>query len=174
MRNNTKLIIFRRTIFVLLILLTHILQNTKGWFPEIFSARAFLLIPLTVCLGMFEREFTGAVLGAFAGALWDSVFGLADGYNALFLMLIGGGCGLLINVFMRNHLLTALILSGSATLLYTVLYVLFFVTAQGMDSAGWLFLRFYLPSAVYTVIFTPIYYIIVRSLMRLTRTAQEF
>ena len=132
MRNNTKLIIFRRTVFVILILITNIFQNTRGWFPEIFSARAFLLIPLIVCLGMFEREVVGALLGALAGALWDSVFGLADGYNALFLMIIGGGCGLLINILMRNHLLTALILSGSATLLYTVFYVLFFVTAQDM------------------------------------------
>ena len=62
MRNNTKLIIFRRTVFVILILITNILQNTRGWFPEIFSARAFLLIPLIVCLGMFEREVVGALL----------------------------------------------------------------------------------------------------------------
>lgn len=174
MHNNTKLIIFRRTVFVIMIVLADILQNTQGFFPEIFSARAFLLIPLVVCLGMFEREIVGALLGAFAGVLWDGVSGLADGYNALFLMLVGAVCGLLINLLMRNHLLTALILSSSAVFLYSVFYVLFFVTAQGVDGAIWLFFRFYLPSIIYTVIFTPVFYLIVRHIMRLTRTVEEY
>lgn len=174
MRKNTKILIIRRAAFAVIILLAHILQNTNGFFPEIFGARAFLLIPLAVCIGMFEREITGAVFGLFAGALWDSVSGLGDGWNTLFLMLTGALCGLLINVLMRNHLLTALILSAAANVIYVSLYLLFFVIARGLDSAGYLFLTFYLPSAVYSFLFTPIFYITVRAIMKKTVVTEEF
>ncbi|MEG1551899.1 MAG: rod shape-determining protein MreD, partial [Oscillospiraceae bacterium] len=101
MRKSTKTIIARRFIFIILFLIGNILQNTQGFFPEIFGIRAYFLISLTVCVGMFEREIAGAVFGLFAGALWDGVSGMGDGYNALFLMIIGALCGLLINLLMR-------------------------------------------------------------------------
>ena len=69
MRRSTKILFVRRTVFVLLILAVHILQNTRGLFPEIFGVKANLLIPLVICIGMFEREIAGAVLGMLAGIL---------------------------------------------------------------------------------------------------------
>ena len=174
MRKNTKILIIRRTIFVLLILLTNIFQNTNRFFPEILGVRAFLLIPLVVCISMFEREMAGAVLGLFAGALWDVFSGLGDGYNTLFLMLVGAVCGLLINVLMRNHMLTALILSGASCLIYALLYILFFVVARGLDSPGYLLARYYLPSCLYSVVFTPLYYLIVRAVMKKMTVTEEY
>lgn len=174
MRKNTKILVIRRLIFVLFIILTAVMQNTKGYFPEIFGVRALLLIPLTVCIGMFEREIAGAALGLFAGALWDMSSGLGDGYNTLFLMLIGAGCGLLINVLMRNHLLTAFIMTAAASTLYVLSYILFFVVSQGLDSSGFLFFRYYLPSCIYTLLLTPIYYLIVRAVMRKTQINEEY
>ena len=56
MRRSTKILFVRRTVFVLLILAVHILQNTRGLFPEIFGVKANPLIPLVICIGMFERE----------------------------------------------------------------------------------------------------------------------
>ena len=40
MRRSTKILFVRRTVFVLLILAVHILQNTRGLFPEIFGVKA--------------------------------------------------------------------------------------------------------------------------------------
>lgn len=174
MRRNTKILIVRRLSFVILILFVNILQNTRGYFPEIFGARAFLLIPLVVCIGMFEREITGAVLGLFAGALWDVFSGLGDGYNTLFLMVIGAMCGLLINLLMRNHLLTALILCTGASVAYVLSYALFFIVAQGLDNAWFLIFRYYLPSCIYTLIFTPLFYIIVRAIMKKTVIIEKY
>ena len=42
MRRSTKILFVRRTVFVLLILAVHILQNTRGLFPEIFGVKANL------------------------------------------------------------------------------------------------------------------------------------
>ena len=157
MRRSTKILFVRRTVFVLLILAVHILQNTRGLFPEIFGVKANLLIPLVICIGMFEREIAGAVLGMLAG------------YNALLLMLAGAAAGLLIDYLMRNNLMTALLLSGFACLIYSVFYVVFFLLANGVDSTGYLLIRYYIPAAVYSFLFTPLWYIIVRAVMRRTK-----
>lgn len=169
MRTTTKMLLIRRFLFVLIILFAHILQNSKGVFPSVFGVHANFLIPLCVCIGMFEREVVGAMLGLFAGVLWDTVSGLGDGYNALFLMIIGAVCGLLISVLMRNNLMTALLLSATACILYSILYSVFFLLAEGVDSVGYLLIRYYLPNALYSFIFTPVWYLLVRSVMRGTK-----
>ncbi|MDO4847896.1 MAG: rod shape-determining protein MreD [Clostridiaceae bacterium] len=174
MRKTTRLLILRRLGFVLIILAVNILQNTKGFFFEPFGMRAFLLIPLVVSIGMFERSYAGALLGVLAGALWDSASAFWDGYNALILMLIAAICGLLINILMRNHLVTAMILSASACVIYSVAYVMFFIVARGLDSPGWLLMSFYLPSALYTALFTPLFYILVRAIMRATTVEEQY
>lgn len=169
MRKTTKILIIRRFLFVLIILFAHVLQNSKGIFPSVFGIHANLLIPLCVCIGMFEREIAGAALGLFAGVLWDTVSGLGDGYNALFLMIVGALCGLLINILMRNNLMTALLLSAAACILYSLLYSVFFLLAEGVDSVGYLLLRYYLPGSLYSFVFTPAWYLLVRLVMRKTK-----
>lgn len=169
MRKQQKILWARRGIFVLLILLAHLVQNTPGWFPAFFGIRAYFLLTFTVCLGLFEREIAGAMFGLFAGVLWDTVSPLGDGYHAFLFLLVGAACGILINTVMRNNLITALLLNTGAHLLYAVLYTVLFTVAQGIDGAGWLFLRYFLPSALLSVLFTPIVYLLVRFVMRRTR-----
>lgn len=169
MRKQQKILWARRGIFVLLILLAHLVQNTPGWFPAFFGIRAYFLLTFTVCLGLFEREIAGAMFGLFAGVLWDTVSPLGDGYHAFLFLLVGAACGILINTVMRNNLITALLLNTGAHLLYAVLYTVLFTIAQGIDGAGWLFLRYFLPSALLSVLFTPIVYLLVRFVMRRTR-----
>lgn len=169
MRKQQKILWARRGIFVLLILLAHLVQHTPGWFPAFFGIRAYFLLTFTVCLGLFEREIAGAMFGLFAGVLWDTVSPLGDGYHAFLFLLIGAACGILINTVMRNNLITALLLNTGAHLLYAVLYTVLFTVAQGIDGAGWLFLRYFLPSALVSVLFTPIVYLLVRFVMRRTR-----
>ncbi|MBQ5995604.1 MAG: rod shape-determining protein MreD [Clostridia bacterium] len=174
MSNNTKLLLFRRAIFAAAIVALNILQNTRGFFPEPFGVRAFLLIPATVCIGMFEREYAGAFFGLFAGALWDIYTPEGDGYNALVLMVLAVSAGLLIKFLMRNHMLTAFILCIGASLVYAGLYSLFFITARGVGNPLYLLMRFYLPSAGFTSLFTLPFYLGVRALMRITQTNEDY
>ncbi len=169
MRKQQKILWVRRSIFVLLILFAHLLQNTPVGLPAFFGIRAYFLLTFTVCLGLFEREVAGALFGVFAGALWDFVSPMGDGYHAFLFLMIGAVCGILINTVMRNNLITALLLNLSAHLLYAALYAVFFVLAEGVQSAGWLFLRYYLPSALVSVLFTPLVYLAVRFVMNRTR-----
>ncbi len=168
MRKERKILLVRRGIFVLFLLIAHILQNTAGFSPSFFGVHVWFLLTLTVCLGLFEREVAGAAYGLFAGALWDTVSPLNDGFYALLFAVVGAACGILINTLMRNNLRTALLLNTLAHLLYIALYTVFFVLAQGIGNAGWLFLRYLLPSAAISILFTPFAYLAVRAVMHRT------
>lgn len=163
LESQSKKLIIRRICLALILLLLSVLQNTNGFFPQIFGVRALLLIPAVVCISMFERDIYGMLLGLFAGALWD-VFASGASFNALFLLTVGFACGTLINTIMRNNVVTAAILSVAAILFYVVVYWLFNCVLTGFDSAAYMLLRYYLPSVLYTAVFIPIMFIIIRNI----------
>ena len=161
-----KALFIRRIIFVVAIVIAALLQNTPHLFPSIFGAHAFLLIPLVVCIGMFETDLAAALFGGFAGALWDVTLAKGDGYNALVLMCFATVTSLLINYLMRNNMSTALLISSAAIVLYSILHWFIFVVCSGATGGIVTLFSFYLPSTIYTFIFAPIFYIILRSVLR--------
>ncbi len=162
LETQKKNLIFRRLSLALILLLISVLQNTDGFFPQVFGIRALLLIPAVVCIAMFERDTFGMIFGIFAGALWD-VFASGASFNALFLLTAGFICGTLINTIMRNNIFTASILTFIFSAIYNIVYWLFnFVFAQ-LDSAFFMLWRYYLPGIAYTTVFVPIIFIIVRA-----------
>ena len=113
-------------------------------------------------MAMFERDLFGMVLGLFAGALWDMTASGAS-FNALFLLTVGFLCGTLINTIMRNNVITAFILSTVSALIYNIGYWLIHHFFSGFDKAAFILLRYYLLSTVYTVIFVPLIFIVIRA-----------
>ena len=162
MTQQTKIKLKRYSIFVLIILCAHLLQNALMIFPEIAGVRPILLISAAVCIAMFEGEVVGVIFGFVAGALWDTVTVTADGYNALYLAVACAVCGFLLRVFMRNNIITYTMINAATTLFYCVTYVLFFIAARGIDSAGEIFVRYYFPMTVYSLLLTPLWYFIIR------------
>ncbi len=137
-----------------------VLQNACGMLKVPFAARPLLLIPLCVCVSMFESNTASAVFGAFAGVLWD-VSAACDGFNAIVIMLFGAGCSLLISHFMRNNIIAALVLCASATAVYEILYAFVFKMLQGVSLfAG--FFAYNVPVILLTAIFIPVCYYIVK------------
>ena len=65
---------------------------------------------------------------------------------------------------MRNNVVTAGILSVAAILFYTIVYGLFNFVFAGLDSAAFMLLRYYLPGVVYTALFIPLTFIIIRNI----------
>lgn len=163
LETERKKLILRRGSLALILLVLSVLQNTDGFFPQIFGVRALLLIPAVVCIAMFERDLAGMLFGLFAGALWDMNAGGAS-FNALYLLAVGFICGTLINTIMRNNIITASILGMIFISVYIVGYWFFHYIVGGLDMAGFMFLRYYLPSIAYTALFLPLMFIIVRSI----------
>lgn len=163
LETERKKLIMRRGSLALILLVLSVLQNTEGFFPQIFGVRALLLIPAVICIAMFERDMAGMLFGLFAGALWD-MHASGASFNALYLLTVGFVCGTLINTIMRNNIITALILSMVFIPVYVTGYWFFHYIVGGLDMAGFMFLRYYLPSIAYTVLFLPVMFILVRSI----------
>ena len=148
----------RRLLFAVIIVVTVLLQNACGRLGAASASRAFLLVPLCVCIAMFETDVAAALFGAFAGVLWD-VSCAADGFHAVVLAVLCAVCSILINHMMRNNILTALVLCAGSVAVYELLYMLFANALHGAALFGGLG-RFYLPSFFLTLLFAPVCYAI--------------
>lgn len=166
MNSVNKIKLKKYAVYVLLLLLSHLFQNSLQIFPAFFGVRPVLLISVTVCIAMYEGEIAGAAIGLFAGALWDTVTVTADGYNALYLMGSCAICGMVLRIFLRNNILTYIWINTIITVLYFATYVIFFITSRGISGGLLLFFKFYLPMAVYSVLLTPFWYLIIRHINR--------
>lgn len=152
----------RRILLAILVLVTFIFQTTSGFFPSPFGIHACLLVPATVCIAMFEREFSGLFFGLAAGMMLEAVSPDSVCFYSVMFTLIGFVSGMLITYLMRNNLVTALIFTFVFTLLLNSLYCLFFYVFDGIEITFVFYLKYYVFSAVYTTLFTPIFYLIVR------------
>lgn len=166
MENQTKILLRRRILIGAVIVLCALLQLTAGYFPSIMGVHFFLLVPLCVCIAIFEGERWGAAFGIFAGALWDLSHGGGDGYNTLFLFVICAVCGVLVRYLMQKNLVTSLVMSAGACLLYSILYVMFFISAQGIERPGYLFVRYYFPGAILSFLLTFIFYFAIKGISK--------
>lgn len=158
-----KRLIIRRIIFALLLIFAAVIQNTPGLLPEPFGLRQLGVTAIVVCIAMFERETAGMLFGLLAGVVLD-VTGGTQGINAIILTIFGLLCGLLVNNIFRNNIFTSLIFSTVALLVHAFVY--WIATAAGTAGAGRLLLTFCLPSVIYTAIFTPMWFLIIRAIQR--------
>ena len=165
---DNKNLYIRRALFIVLIALTAVFQHTDGAVPSIFGAKAFLLIPLTVCIAMNEKSMGGLSFGILAGVLWDFATVRGDGFYAVVLALAGFTAGAAVTYLVRNNVFAALLLALGACTFVTVSYWLIFILMRGYEGAFSLLLSFYLPSGLYSLAFTAVYYYLIRFIVRLT------
>ena len=100
-------------IYCLIILGCDLLQNVQGLFPEVWGARCFLLLPVTIILAMGEDEKNGAFLGLFAGLLWDLTSGVHMGFNCIFIMIMCFFSCALVTYIARDIFITNFVFNNS-------------------------------------------------------------
>ena len=159
----------RWAIFAVLLIFSVLLQNSVGGLLDVFGARVFLCVPLCVAIAMFEREVPAAIFGVLAGALWD-VSSSVDGFNTIVLMVLCAVSSLLISHFMRNNLITAMVLGAGSVAAYEIIYIA--IRFWGAGSPVRPMFTFYLPSLIITVIFVPVCYFIVKSIYNSYKIAE--
>lgn len=157
--------IMRRGVFFLVVLAVGVLQISDV-LPTFFGIKYLPLLPLTIVLGMFEREVYGLYYGLLAGIMWDMNVGAGDGFNAFFFALVGFGCGLLMTYLMMNNLITATLLCTLWSLLYFFVSWIIFVAAKGVDGSAAMLFAKYLPTAILNILTLPVYYYAVRAVMK--------
>ena len=170
---DNKNLYIRRALFALMLCITAVFQHTDGAVPSIGSAKAFVLIPLTVCIAMSEKSMGGLSFGILAGVLWDFATVRGDGFYAVAMALTGYAVGALTVYVLRNNIFSSLILSAGASVFVSTLYWFVFIFLKDYEGAWNILLTFYLPSALYSVVFTAVYYYIVRFIIRITTDKKQ-
>lgn len=137
-------------VYCLLILCAGIFQNVSGLLPTIGGAKCFLLLPVAVALGIDEDEKISALLGLFAGLLWDMISIQHFGFNAIFIMLICFVSSLLVSYLLRSTYWVTVVFAVISVVIYGIMYWLLFVVIDrstgATDSLGY----FYIPCMIYT------------------------
>ena len=170
---DNKNLYIRRALFALFLAITAVFQHIGGAVPTIGTAKAFILIPLMVCIAMYEKSMGGLSFGILAGVLWDFATVRGDGFYAVVMALAGYAAGALTVYVLRNNIFSALILSAGASLFVSTVYWFVFIFLKDYEGAWNILGSFYLPSAVYSVAFTAVYYYLVRFIVKLTTDKKQ-
>lgn len=170
-RENVKRNI-RRIVFFIFIAAGALIQNAAGG-TGLFSFKIVYLIPITVSLGVFEKETCGLVYGIIGGAFIDLTSVAPDGLNALYFAFIGCTAGVLTHYIMKRNFISTLIITAASSLVYETLAWLIRVMIPVGDRGCALLLSRFLPAAGVTVLILPVVYIITGLCMKYLRDKEN-
>jgi len=94
----------------LLLLLSALLQTTVLAPIRLLGFTPTLYIAATICVAMFEGEWTGAIFGLVLGYCVDATTAALPGLTALTLLAVGYAAGISARYFMLRRMLSAFVL----------------------------------------------------------------
>lgn len=163
MTRKTGVHVWKYTVYVLFILICYILQETPALF-SIFGIKPLLIVPAAVCIAVFEGEFSGALLGAFAGVLCDMGSITIFGFNGIVMLIMCAACGLLILFLLRQSMLNAVVLCAAVLFIRGSLEYLACLAIWGFEGVGMYYLRYTLPCIAYSAAVSPLIFLAVKKI----------
>lgn len=160
------------TAYGLVLLCVLFLQMAPHGLPTVFGARPLPVIPLTVFVAMFRGPLAGGITGVAGGFLWGVFSHRLLGVDALLLLVVGCVCGLLVHMLMRNNLISAVLLSASATAAVCLIDWFLFTAIWNPEECLYALWRLVLPDALYTIVLSPALYGIVFWVSRRMKQAE--
>lgn len=157
---------FRYAALALVVVATWLVENTASTLFAPNNINLYLMVCVVTAIGMLEEELPAALYGLFGGLLMDLFTPGQLGLNSILLLLIGMGTSLVITHVMRSTILTSILFSGAALLLYTVVYWLFMLVFKGVDGSLGALFSMYLPRAALTFLLSPLIYMLIRRLRK--------
>lgn len=154
--------IFKWAVYLALIFLLCMIQMTPHLLPAIFGARPVLLIPIVVCIAMFEGDALGITCGIVGGLFWDAIGSRLLGFNSILMLLFAFACAMLIEHLMSRRLVTAMLFCAGALMIWQLADWLCFHVIPGYGSAGYTLLTTGLPVVIYSFVFLFPFYFLVR------------
>lgn len=164
LKNNRLRLALRHAVLVIFILTAALLQNTAGGILSQYDIGFFLLIPLSVSIAMFEKEFAGMLFGLLAGVLWDISSPVTDGVYALFFTVAAFACGLLSHYVFRNSLKAAAFFTTVVFVLFCTVSLIFNCVLKDPSGAWYYVSHFCVRSFPAVILALPLTYYPVRSI----------
>jgi rod shape-determining protein MreD len=145
----------------LLLLLSALLQTTVLAPIRLFGFTPTLYIAATICVAMFEGEWTGAIFGLVLGYCVDATTASLPGLTALTLLAVGYTAGISARYFMLRRMLSAYVLYFFVHAGLIVMLLLLRLVAA--DLSGFLTAALYRAgAALFSSLYIPPFYLIAR------------
>lgn len=144
-------------IFILLAIAMLGLETAPGLF-SIFGVKPLLLFPLAITFAFFEKERAAGVYAIVIGALWDVASGKALGFSSILLLILCTVISLLVLYFVKQNLINCILLLAGALFCYYFICYLFYFLVWGYPGVWGSLLSHFIPTFVYTVAITPLYF----------------
>ena len=169
MKKETGLKILRRVVFAVIIAIAFFLQYTaSSALKGTFTFPTGILIPITVCIAMAEKEYASLVWGLIIGIAVDfASSSVTDGIFTLYFAVFACAAGLLAHYLFRNSALTAILFTFIASAIFCVILI---IPNLGINIEVLVrqLTRNYLPSVFLSTALTPIIYSIITALSKKT------
>ena len=157
--------VIRWILYILLTVISYIYMTTAP--QKLFMIRTPLfVIPMAMCVAMFEEPFDSAIMGCAAGLLLDTAQGTLIGLSGIIMLWCCLGASLLFHFFMRRHIINIIALNAAAVFAQGIIHYFFYYAIWEYDSAGKIFTREFLPVMIGTIIAVIPFFFIVRFLSR--------
>ena len=124
------------------------------------------VIPIAICISMFEEPFESAICGCLAGLLLDTAQGTLVGLSGIIMLWCCLFSSLLFHFFVRRHFLNIVILNAAAILIQGVIHYFFYYAIWEYDHSGKIFMNEFLPVMIYTEIAVLPFYFAVKFLVK--------
>lgn len=154
---RTKILIQKYSLYGFILFVLYLLQNTPGLFA-IGQIKPVLVLPFIVCIAMLEGELVGGLLGVAAGLLCDCGSSLIFGVNSLIFMVACVAVGLLVIYYMQPSLINSLLFTGALGLARQLFEYFFYYLMWGYPNASLVLVKGMLPTVLYTLAVTPLFF----------------
>lgn len=146
--------------YYLLLVILYSLQTTPRLF-ELYGIKPVLVVPLVVCVCMFEPIMPSMVFSVFAGLLWDISSDKLFGFNAIIFIVCGVLISLLCIFYLHTKLMNSLLFCTVTMIVQGLLSYTFYFAVWGHENAYIVLLSSILPTIVYTALSViPIYFLV--------------
>ncbi len=159
LRKNSKSFI-KWSLYAVILIILYALQTTPH-FLEIGKIKPFLMLPLAVCISLYESEIGSGVFGLITGFLWDFSSGKIFGFYGIVIMICCVTITLLSMYLVRVNIINAVLTVTAVCLILSAWDFVFYYLIWGYENVMLSFWQLIL-SSLYTVFFAPFFYLVVR------------
>ncbi|MBC5788268.1 MULTISPECIES: rod shape-determining protein MreD [Clostridiaceae] len=164
MKKSTRSVL-KWVIYIVILFFLFILQTTPG-FLEIMGVRPVFVLPYAVAIAMLEHERSAAAIGIVAGCLWDSATSRLFGTSVIILMVCCVTISLLVMYLVKSNVINNILFCLGTLVIYFLIDFVFGYLIWGYSHMGLLLVRNILPTIGYSLLFSPIFFLIMQKIRR--------
>lgn len=155
--------VLKWVLYVLIVCVSYAFMMTPGFF-QLGSIRPLLVLPMVICVSVFEGELAGGGFAIFSGVLWASGVSVFWGFTPIVLYVIAVFCGAIATLYLQENLPSTMILAGISIAFYLLCYFFVEYAIWNYGNASEIFMNTFVPTFFFTWAITPIYYFIVKGI----------